>query len=130
MHVLLTEAMFGDADELADQLRAFGCHVSRCHSRAGICRALAPGGACPLDGLDPLDLMVDVRSSIPELTAREFGVVCALRARMPVVIVPVGDGVSMVPAGLEHRTIAVTREQLLQACRARLSIVGQVSGKR
>jgi hypothetical protein len=117
MHVLLTEAMFGDADELAEQLRAIGCRVSRCHSRAGICRALASGGVCPLDHLDPVDLMVDVRSPILELTAREFGVVCALRVRMPVAIVPVGDGVPTVPPGLERRTIAVTREQLLRACR-------------
>ncbi|HEX9335925.1 MAG TPA: hypothetical protein VF892_08560 [Pseudonocardiaceae bacterium] len=114
MHVLLTEAQFGDADELAERLRAVGCHVSGCHRRTGICRALAPGGICPLDGADPVDLVVDARTPDPELTAREFGVVCALRARVPVAIVPAGAGV---PAGLESRVLVLTQDELVEVCR-------------
>lgn len=87
MRVLITEALFGDSDDLAETLHGVGAHVSRCHERAGICRALAPGRRCPLDERDGVDLVVDVRAQLPELTAREYGAVCAVRARIPLVIV-------------------------------------------
>ncbi|HEX9336281.1 MAG TPA: hypothetical protein VF892_10360 [Pseudonocardiaceae bacterium] len=116
MHVLLTEALFGDADELAERLRAVGCQVSGCHRRAGVCQALAPAGICPLDGANPVDLVVDVRTPNPELTAREFGVVCALRARLPVAIVPAGDSEPVVPPGLENRVLVMSRDELIEVC--------------
>jgi hypothetical protein len=117
MHVLLTEAMFGDADELAERLRAVGCRVSGCHRRTGICRALAPAGICPLDAADPVDLVVDVRTPDPELTTREYGVICGLRAGLPVAIVPAGAGAPVVPPGLEDRVLALTQDELVDTCR-------------
>lgn len=117
MRVLLTEAVFGDSDEVAKALRQSGCRVSPCHVRSGICRAFSPGGNCPFDEADPPDLAVDVRSPEAELTAREFGVVCALRARVPVVVTPVpGSCGPLVPPGLEQRVTVATQEDLLGAC--------------
>lgn len=118
MHVLITETQFGDADEVAGLLHGAGCHVTRCHDRAGICRALGPGRRCPLDGRDPIDLMVDVREPLAELTAREYGAVRAVRARIPLAIVSVTDGPAMVPDGLAHWATAVNRAELLDTCRA------------
>lgn len=117
MHVLITETLFGDADEVAELLHGAGCHISRCHERAGICRALAPGRRCPLDDGDPVDLVVDVRAPLPELTAREYGAVCAVRARIPLVVVSTTDGEPVVPDGLAHWAAAVTQDDLVAACR-------------
>ncbi|WIY00428.1 hypothetical protein QRX60_41275 [Amycolatopsis mongoliensis] len=120
MHVLLTEASFGDADFLVQPLRDAGCLVSRCHSRAGLCRALAPGGRCPLD--EPFaqpDLVVDVRGQGPELTAREYGVVCGIRDNVPVALVsPDPDVRAEVPPGLENRVTVIDVDGLLATCRA------------
>ncbi|ADJ47228.1 hypothetical protein AMES_5403 [Amycolatopsis mediterranei S699] len=120
MHVLLTEASFGDADFLVQPLRDADCLVSRCHSRAGLCRALAVGGRCPLD--EPFaqpDLLVDVRGREPELTAREFGVVCAIRDHVPVALVsPDACVQAEVPPGLERRVTVIDVEGLLATCRA------------
>lgn len=120
MHVLLTEASFGDADFLVQPLRDAGCLVSRCHSRAGLCRALAVGGHCPLD--EPFaqpDLVVDVRGQEAGLTAREFGVVCAVRDHVPVALVsPDPDVRAEVPPGLENRVTVIDVDGLLATCRA------------
>ncbi|OXM45409.1 hypothetical protein [Amycolatopsis alba] len=118
MRVLLTEAVFGDADDVGKALRELGCRVSTCHSRAGLCRALAPGGRCPFDEADAPDLAVDVRSVEPELTTREFGVICALRARVPVILTPApGTCGPMIPPGLESRVVTADGEELIEACR-------------
>ena len=117
MHVLITEARFGDADEVARSLRDAGCHVSRCHDRVGICRALAPARHCPLDAGEPVDLVVAVRARLTELNAREYGAVCAVRARIPLAIVAATDELPVVPPGLEHWAAAVTRAELVDACR-------------
>ncbi|MET8846826.1 hypothetical protein [Amycolatopsis sp. NPDC004625] len=120
MHVLLTEASFGDADFLVQPLRDAGCLVSRCHDRTGLCRALAPGGRCPLD--EPFaqpDLVVDVRGREPELTAREFGVVCAVRDHVPVALVsPDPDVRAEIPPGLDNRVTVIDVDGLLATCRA------------
>ncbi|WP_370962579.1 hypothetical protein [Amycolatopsis sp. cg9] len=120
MHVLLTESSFGDADFLVQPLRDAGCQVSRCHSRAGLCRALAPGGRCPLD--EPFaqpDLVVDVRGQGPELTAREYGVVCAVRDHVPVALVSPDPAVrAEIPDGLENRVTVIDVDGLLATCRA------------
>ncbi|MGW4065153.1 hypothetical protein ACWEGE_43175 [Amycolatopsis sp. NPDC004747] len=120
MHVLLTESSFGDSDFLLQPLRDAGCLVSRCHSRAGLCRALAVGGRCPLD--EPFaqpDLVVDVRGQGGELTAREYGVVCAVRDRVPVALVSPDACVrAEVPPGLENRVTVIDVEGLLATCRA------------
>jgi hypothetical protein len=119
MHVLLTEAKFGDADPLYEPLRDTGSRVSRCHWRGGVCRALAPALTCPLDdAADPPTLVVDVRDGGAEVTAREFGIVCALRAQVPVVLVPSVPGVpATAPAGLTSRVLVTDVESLLATCR-------------
>ncbi|MBN9743229.1 hypothetical protein DMP23_19325 [Amycolatopsis sp. A1MSW2902] len=124
MHVLLTEAKFGDCDALSKPLRDNGCRVSRCHAREGICLALAPGSSCPLDDrADPPVLAVDVRDAGDELTAREFGVVCALRKQVPVAIVPPKPGLpAAAPAGLEDRVTVTDAETLLATCQAAVAI--------
>src|SRR5205807_1781358 len=69
----------------------------------GICRVLGPGGRCPLDGPDPVDLVVDVRPPVSELTAREFGVVCGVRARVRAAAVGVTGRWPELPPGLAGR---------------------------
>jgi len=120
MHVLLTEASFGDADFLVQPLRDTGCRVSRCHNRAGLCRALVRTSACPLDErTDPPVLLVDVRGQGDALTAREFGTVCAVRAQVPIALVsPNPDVPAEVPAGLENRVTVIDVDGLLDTCRA------------
>lgn len=117
MHVLITETLFGDADRLAGRLREAGCRVSRCHSGAGVCQALAPGGRCPLDGPEPVDLVVDVRTPVTELTAREYGVVCGIRARVRTAAVSVTGIRPYLPPGLAGRVIVTDEEDLIRACR-------------
>jgi hypothetical protein len=116
MHVLLTEAQSGGADAVATQLREIGCRVTGCHDRGGICRALAPAGHCPLDGREPVDLVVDVRAPMPELTAREFGAVCAIRAGVPVIVVSTDGSRPVVPPGLRRFVVAASHQELLDAC--------------
>ncbi|WP_328615262.1 hypothetical protein OHS18_47465 [Amycolatopsis sp. NBC_00355] len=127
MHVLLTEASFGDADFLVQPLRDTGCLVSRCHSRAGLCRALAPGCSCPLDeSFAQPDMVVDVRGRGPELTAREYGVVCAIRDHVPIALVsPDPDVKAEIPDGLENRVTVIDVEGLLATCRAASRHVGR-----
>jgi hypothetical protein len=117
MHVLITETLFGDADRLAERLREVGCRVSRCHGAAGICQALAPGGRCPLDGPEPVDLVVDVRTPVGELTAREFGIVCGIRAGVRAAAVSVTGIRPYLPPGLAGRATATTEDDLIRACR-------------
>lgn len=117
MHVLVTESAFGEAARVTAALRERGCQVSTCHSTVGICRAFAPGDRCPLDGGRPVDLVVDVRHQSEQLTAREYGVVCGTRARLPVVVVGGDPGVPVVvPAGLEARVTSTTADNLVSAC--------------
>ncbi|MFG1643577.1 hypothetical protein ACGFMK_25055 [Amycolatopsis sp. NPDC049252] len=127
MHVLLTEASFGDADFLVQPLWDTGCLVSRCHSRAGLCRALAPGAMCPLD--EPFaqpDLVVDVRGQGPDLTAREYGVVCAIRDHVPIALVsPDPDVRAEIPAGLENRVTVIDVDGLLATGKAASRHVGR-----
>ncbi|PXY22310.1 hypothetical protein [Prauserella muralis] len=119
MHVLVTEAYFGDSAGTVRRLREAGCRVSTCHTEAGLCKALAPGSRCPLDVLDGVDLLVDVRSVGDELTAREFGTVCAVRARVPVVVVGADpDRRPTLPIGLESRVLPVRGRQLAATCRS------------
>lgn len=117
MHVLVTEAAFGESASVVEALRAAGHLVSTCHEQSGVCRALRPGRRCPLDGGVPVDLMVDVRGQEPDVTAREFGVVCAVRDRLPVVVVGVDPAVPpRIPTGLKSWATGTTLDRLLLAC--------------
>jgi hypothetical protein len=117
MHVLVTESSFGESTRVAASLRALGCQVSTCHSTVGICRAFAPGDRCPLDGGYPVDLVVDVRDQSEQVTAREYGVVCGTRARLPVALVSADPEIPVcVPPGLESRVIGTTVDRLLSTC--------------
>lgn len=121
MHVLVTESHFGEADRLVERLDAIGVQVSRCHDEVGECRVLAPGGHCPLDTLtNPAELVVDVRGAGAELTVREYGTVCAVRARRPVWLVGTDPQVPVVvPPGLRDIAIVATEEELLTHCQRR-----------
>lgn len=117
MHVLVTEANFGDSARVLPRLRDLGCRVSTCHTATGLCRALEPGSRCPLDEPGGVDLLVDVRSVGEELTAREFGAVCAVRARVPAAVTDADAGrVPTVPVGLENHVAPVTGDRLAAAC--------------
>jgi hypothetical protein len=118
MHVLMTEAHFGDGDRLAQRLRQLGVRVTQCHDRVGYCQVLRPGGRCPLDDLtDLVDAVVDVRGPGEELTAREYGAVCAVRAGRPVWVVGADpDAPAVVPAALRHVSRTATEDEFLAQC--------------
>ena len=60
---------------------------------------------------------MDVRDGDGELTAREFGVVCGIRARRQVVFVDADeDRAATVPDGLNPHMAAVRMPALVQAC--------------
>jgi hypothetical protein len=123
MHVLVTESSFGASTRLTASLRVLGCQVSTCHSTVGICRVFASGDRCPLDGGCPVDLVVDVRDQSEQLSAREYGVVCGTRARLPVVLVGADPEVPVrVPAGLESRVTGTTTDSLLSAVREAVTL--------
>jgi hypothetical protein len=69
-------------------LREAGHEVSTCHDRSGS-QAPRSGRHCPLDSGTPVDLVADVRGQEPDLTAREFGVVCAVRDLVQVAVIGV-----------------------------------------
>jgi|GEM_PF-5458165 len=121
MHVMVTEARFGDSDRLVQLLRTIGVRVTPCHDRVGYCRVLRPGGHCPLDrAADQVDLVVDVRDAGTELTAREYGAVCGVRARRPVWIVsPDLDTPTAAPAALRDNVTVVSEQELLTMCQRR-----------
>ncbi len=87
MRILLTESDIGGADAATATLEAAGHEVLRCvepGAPAFPCSGLATGD-CPVDG--QVDVAVTVRAE-PHAgpTARETGVVCALRHHVPVVV--------------------------------------------
>ena len=117
MHLLVTESRAGCSARLVARLRELGCRVSTCHDSPTACRAVTPGGGCPLDGMDPAGIVVDVRDGDGELTAREFGVVCGVRARRQVVFVDVDeDRQAAVPRGMNPHMTCVHMAALVRAC--------------
>ena len=120
MHFLFTEAVAGGGDRVADAFRADRHGVTTCHVPTGFCRALAPGrNRCPLDDrTDPVDGVVDVRGSDDVLTTRELGVVCGIRAGLPVYLVEAVPGhPAGVPADLVNRVVVASVEELRAALR-------------
>ena len=117
MHVLVTETRPGGATRLVARLRELGCRVSTCHDNGTVCVAVAPGGGCPLDGRDPAGVVVDVRADDAELTAREYGAVCGVRARRQVVFVHEDpERQPAIPRGMNPHMAAVRAPALVQAC--------------
>lgn len=87
MKVLLVESSPGVAEQVSDDLTRAGMHVVRCHESPEDheCRALDPEARCPID--EGVDVALDVRAHGDDrATAAEQPVVCAARARLPLVV--------------------------------------------
>ncbi len=90
MRGLVVETDVGAADDAIARLEAAGHEVARCHDRGERhpfpCAGLSAPGACPLDG-SGVDVALSVRARpMPTPAALEDGGVCALRARVPLVV--------------------------------------------
>jgi hypothetical protein len=88
MRVLVTESKAGAAAPVRTELVLRGHQVLSCHPDSGDdfhCTAINAGGTCPLD-LGLVDVLVDVRDEDYQFTTREYGVVCARRVDVPIVI--------------------------------------------
>jgi hypothetical protein len=90
--------------EAAAQLVAAGRTVHLCSDSAETpfpCNALVPGRGCPLDRHN-VDVVLDVHSSPrSKLQLSEMGVICGLRARLPLVIGGISDD-SVISPWAEH----------------------------
>jgi len=116
MRILVTEQNPGQSKDLAQRLRYLGCTVSTCHGdNTDLCNGVVPGG-CPLEGRFPADLVIGVRGET-EFTAREYGVVCGVRAGLPVVVTGLDwQDKPPVPDGLRSRVTAIRQNALLIGC--------------
>lgn len=87
LDVLLVQSNRGAADEAVAALAAAGHRVHQCYEdddRGFPCRGVLASSACPLDR--PIDVVLSVRRRLnPWPTGLEGGVVCAIRAGLPVV---------------------------------------------
>lgn len=89
MRVLVVESHLGASRSLKGQLERRGHDVLTCHAddheRHG-CRAVDPQQGCPLDR-QKVDVAVDVRRSYhADTRPLEQGAICAVRARVPLVV--------------------------------------------
>lgn len=115
MRILVTETHAEAAVPAERQLLEAGHEVVRCRADDGPafpCAGLEPGG-CPIEG--GIDVALTVRTGPPEQpTAREDGVVCALRRHVPLVVAgPPG------PNPYEGwATVCVDDRDLVAACEA------------
>lgn len=120
MHILVTEASEGESKNVVESLAAAGHRVSTCHEAGSICRAMVPGGKCPLDLIyDPIEVTVGVRSGgRPELSTREYGLVCSVRADVPFVVTSAHERPSpAAPSGFADAVYAAVPEShLVDAC--------------
>ena len=86
--VLLLTTDGEPVDGVASELRAAGYDVRRCVDDGAApypCNGLRDG--CPLDAPGGIDVALDVRQHPwPAPTARETGVICALRSSVPVAV--------------------------------------------
>lgn len=120
MRVLVTESKPGAAGDVRVSLVLRGHQVFTCHADGAddfTCVGAHDGGTCPLD-LGMVDVVVDVRGDDDGFTTREYGVVCARRAHVPVVIagptVPVSAGATF-PAVAVHCAAADVSEAVESA---------------
>jgi hypothetical protein len=115
LRVLVVESEPGVADAAAEELRAAGHEVVRCHERGAPvfpCNALADDRRCPLDEA-PVDAALDVRSGVgPAPTAWEDGFACAIRRRIPTVVTGAAG-----PGAFETFSVTVASGQgVVDAC--------------
>ncbi|HVN49801.1 MAG TPA: hypothetical protein VMT43_00130 [Acidimicrobiales bacterium] len=98
MRVLVVERERGNGTQAAAKLEGHGHEVVRCDdadpSSERLCAGLPGGSGCPLDD-QPVDVAVAVRGDAggPN-TERETGIRCALRQRVPVMVLGSADGAS------------------------------------
>ncbi|TMR92414.1 hypothetical protein [Nonomuraea basaltis] len=90
MRILMTESDPSGGAVAGALLALEGHEVAYCHppgaaASAAPCAGMVPGGRCPLADGD-MDLLVDVRLAPGPFTLREAGVMCALRAQVPVLV--------------------------------------------
>lgn len=97
MRVLVVERESGGGAGVVEQLGEAGHEVVRCHEPDGPafpCNALLEDAVCPLEGA-PVDVALAVRGEHGgPTTEAEDGVRCAIRRRVPVVLVGSRDGAS------------------------------------
>ena len=96
MRVLVVERERGSGARTAAQLEGHGHEVVRCddadESSGRLCAGLPGGSGCPLDD-QPVDVVVAVRGDEGgPSTDRETGIRCALRQRVPVMVLGSADG--------------------------------------
>lgn len=93
LDVLVVQANRGAADGAAAAVAAAGHRVHQCydHDSSGFpCRGVIAPTDCPLDG--PIDVALSVRGPLnPWPTGLEGGVVCAIRAGLPLVEQSAGE---------------------------------------
>ena len=89
MRALLVASHDSLSDDVDRRLVAAGIETVRCHEAgapAFPCTGLA-GGFCPLDPPGHVDVAVAVRARpLPQPTLREFGLLCAFRLKIPIVV--------------------------------------------
>jgi hypothetical protein len=89
MRVLVVESHLGASERLKGELTRRGHEVLACHEDQHVrhgCKAVDPDAGCPLDERN-VDAAVDVRRSYhPDPRPLEQGAVCAVRARVPLVV--------------------------------------------
>jgi hypothetical protein len=101
MRVLVTESKAGAAAPVRTELVLRGHQVFTCHPDGSDdfhCAAVQAASSCPLD-LGIVDVLVDVRDEDEDFTTREYGVVCARRSEIPIVVAgptrPTSAGVAL-----------------------------------
>lgn len=114
MDVLVVESEPGAAHAAIEALEAADHNVLRCHdpgAAAFPCHGLAPG-SCPLER-GSVQVVLDVRGrTTPQPQPLEDGVTCALRRRLPVVVV--GDPADHPFAGFP--VVAADQQDAVAAC--------------
>lgn len=116
MRVLLLETDRHAGDACSDRLQAAGHRVVRCHEPdldAFPCNALCGNGTCSLEAGAAIDVAVSCRAHpYPHPTLLEDGVSCALRHRIPLVVV----GVSALNPFAPWTTEVADEADVVEAC--------------
>ena len=121
--VLVTGTEGWAVGHAAQLLRDAGFTVATCHDEGAPlfpCRGLTGDGRCPID--DGVNVVLTVRPHpLPQLTRREVGVICGLRAGLPLVVAgstvlhPFADHATEVVEGLDGADLAAACERAIGA---------------